>query len=155
MNTLNFNTIFYNAFDTFKVFETIPFEISGINLENHTKTIWQTLNHLILWQKHQLLQLESIESTINFSESESWIIKNKAENSLEWQTKVDEFSIQIKDMKEIISNLNMSDNNLEEKLKIIQDCSTHLSFHLGEIILIGRQKNQYPQPHEMNNFLAN
>jgi hypothetical protein len=44
--------------------------------------------------------------------------------------------------------------DIEQKLKIIQDLSIHLSFHLGEIVLIMRQNGHYPMPNEMKNFLA-
>lgn len=54
MEKLNFTYIFQNAFDSFKVFETIPIEISEILIEGHSKTIWQTLNHLIKWKEFQL-----------------------------------------------------------------------------------------------------
>ena len=39
-------------------------------------------------------------------------------------------------------------------MKIIQDLTVHLSFHLGEVVLVLRQNGQYPMPSEMNAFLA-
>ena len=69
------------------------------------------------------------------------------------ETKISEFENQIEIIKNIVETLNFKDEKINEKMKIIQNSSTHLSFHLGEIILIGRQKNKYPQPSEMNEFL--
>lgn len=153
MNTLNFNTIFQNGFDTFKVFETIPVDLSGVFIEGHYKTIWETLNHLILWRAFQIRQLKDIDTTIDFNEAESWIAESKPKNTTEWNTKTNEFNSQTTEIKSIINNLDISDIKLSEKLKLIQDSSTHLAFHLGEIILIARQKNEYPKPSEMNEFL--
>ncbi len=153
MDKLNFNFIFQNAFDTFKVFETIPSEISGILIEGHSKTIWQTLNHLIIWREFQIEKLKNINSKIDFNESESWVSELKPNNLNEWETKTEEFKSQTEQIEKIVLNLDSSDLKLDEKLKLIQDSSTHLSFHLGEIILIARQKNEYPKPEEMNNFL--
>ncbi len=48
MDNLNFQYIFNNVFDTFKVFETIPIELGRMLIEGHSKSIWQTLNHLIV-----------------------------------------------------------------------------------------------------------
>lgn len=149
MNKLNFKFIFQNAFDTFKVFETIPIEISGILIEGHSKTIWQTLNHLIIWRDFKIQKRTNINIKIDFNESESWIVESKPSNSNEWKKRISEF----KNQAERIENLDSLDLKLEEKLKLIQDSSTHLSFHLGEIILIARQKNKYPKPNEMNKFL--
>jgi len=62
MNELNFSKIFQNAFDTFKVFETIPIEISGILIDGHSTTIWQTLTHLIKWREYRILQINDINT---------------------------------------------------------------------------------------------
>lgn len=154
MTKLNFKFIFQNAFDSFKVFETIPIEISGILIEGHSKTIWQTLNHLIKWREFQILKIADIEKKTDFIESESWITELEPKNPNDWKKKISIFKRQSEQIENQIKNLDLSDLRLEEKLKLIQDSSTHLSFHLGEIILIARQKNKYPQPNEMNEFLA-
>lgn len=153
MNILNFKYIFQNAFDTFKVFDTIPNEISGILIEGHSKTIWEVLNHLILWREFQIQKLTNINDKIDFNESESWLAEAKPNNQNEWKIKIQEFNNQTEQIEYLIDNLDSSDLKLEEKLKLIQDSSTHLSFHLGEIILIARQKNKYPKSNEMNEFL--
>ncbi|MGK0390215.1 MAG: hypothetical protein ACI94Y_002966 [Maribacter sp.] len=153
MNTFNFKYIFQNSLDTFKVFETLPIDIYGILIEGHSKTIWQTLNHLIIWRNFQILKMKDINANIHFNESDSWITGIKPNNEEEWKLKINEFDIQTKEIKSLILNLNSTDIKLNEKLKLIQDSSTHLSFHLGEIILIARQKNKYPKPSEMNIFL--
>lgn len=155
MDKLNFNYIFKNAFDTFKVFDTIPFEISGDVSEGYSKTIWETLNHLIVWREFQIQKLTNVDAAIDFDESESWISESKPNNLNEWNIKISAFKNQAKLIDNLIENLDSSDLQLEEKLKLIQDSSTHLSFHLGEIIVIARQKNKYPQPSEMNEFLKN
>ena len=153
MNKVNFEYIFQNAFDTFKVFETIPFEISGTLIEGHSKTIWQTLNHLISWRAHQLLQLKNRCVKIDFIEAESWITQTEPTNLDEWKKAINIFNKQTEKLQKIILQLDSSEVRLEEKLKLIQDSSTHLCFHLGEIILIARQKNKYPKQSEMNEFL--
>lgn len=154
MNKHNFNFIFQNAFDTFKVFETIPFEISGILIEGHSKTIWQTLNHLLKWREFQIQKIANINATIDFKESESWITESNPNTKDEWELKINEFQLQTEQIKNQIDTLDASDEKIDEKLKLIQDSSTHLSFHLGEIIVLARQKNKYPKPSEMNQFLA-
>jgi exonuclease VII small subunit len=153
MNVLNFKYIFQNAFDTFKVFETIPIEISGILIDGHSKTIWETLNHIIKWREFQIQKLTNLNKKVDFNESESWIAEPKPKNQNEWNIKISVFNGQTERIENLIENIDSSDLQLEEKLKLIQDSSTHLSFHLGEIILIARQKNKYPKPNEMNEFL--
>ena len=155
MVPLNFNIIFQNAFDTYKTFETIPFEIKDTLIEGQSKTIWQTLNHLVIWMEFQLWQLENIENDFNFVESDSWIESIKPVDNLEWLLKINEFKTQTEKIINLIDKLDSADLLLEKKLKIIQDSSTHLAFHLGEIILIARVKNVYPTSEKMNEFLKN
>jgi len=63
------------------------------------------------------------------------------------------FKSQEVEIRKHVASLYLSDKWLGDKLKIIQDLSVHLSFHLGEIVLIARQKGKYPKPHEMREFL--
>ncbi len=155
MNYLNFKYIFQNAFDTFKVFETIPTEISGLIIDGHSKSIWQILNHLVIWRKYQIDKLSNIEMDFEFNESESWIINTNPIDENQWFEKIEEFHNQTEQLKVLFTNLKPSDSRLNEKIKLILESSNHLSFHLGEIILIARQKNSYPSPDEMNEFLLN
>ncbi|MFD0963892.1 hypothetical protein [Pseudofulvibacter geojedonensis] len=57
MHKLAYNYIFQNAFDTFKVFETITYKSFGVVIEGHSKSIWQILNHIIIWQSFQINQI--------------------------------------------------------------------------------------------------
>lgn len=155
MSDLNFSHIFKNAFDTFKVFETISFDFFGLIINGHSTSIWQILNHLVIWQEFQLKQLNSTSSNHFFDETASWVANSSPANKKQWLAKINEFNIQITTLKSIAYSLSIADDNLNDQLKIIQESSTHLSFHIGEIILIARQKNQYPQPSEMTLFLKN
>lgn len=120
MSKLNFKYIYQNALDTFKVFETIPFEIYSVLIEGHSKTIWETLNHLILWREFQIQKLTKIKGKINFNESESWIAASKPINPKDWETKINKFRSQTEQILSLIENLDSSDLLLEEKLKLIQ-----------------------------------
>lgn len=53
----------------------------------------------------------------------------------------------------MISELDIADPHINQKLKLIQDLSVHLSFHLGEVILMRRMAGTYPLPHQMKDFL--
>ncbi|MCH2044470.1 MAG: DinB family protein [Saprospiraceae bacterium] len=153
MEKLNFSYIFKNSFETFKVFETIPMKVAGILIEGHTSSIWQILNHLVIWQRFGIEKLSNINTEIQFDEAQSWIKEQAPKDVMEWNNKIQEFDQQVAQLKQFIQTLNMEDAMLNEKLEIVQEASIHLSFHLGEIILMARQKNKYPKPSEMKAFL--
>lgn len=151
---MNFEYIFKDAFETFKVFETIPFDKSGVKADSNSTSIWQILNHLVKWQEHQINHLNNSKNKFKFNELDSWIEEFQALSQSDWNKKVLQFNHQIQTIEQFIVQLNSNDSNINEYLKIIQDLSIHLSFHLGEIILLGRLHKIYPQTHEMNTFLA-
>ena len=53
-----------------------------------------------------------------------------------------------------LTKMTTGQKDIEQKLKIVQDLTVHLSFHLGEIILIMRQNGHYPMPSDMKTFLT-
>jgi len=152
MNQNQFQILFQDAFDTFKVFHAINLIEVGLVLPKAPKTIWQILNHLIAWQEYQLGLLQSVESVI-LNEEATWINQLKSVSQDELEKAVLKFDSQIQQINNEVINLNSDDPLIYTKLKILQDLSVHLSFHLGEIILIRRMMGIYPLPHEMKEFL--
>lgn len=70
------------------------------------------------------------------------------------QQTINTFNNQIEQIKSEIQTLSTESNDTEKKLKIVQDLSVHLSFHLGEMVLQMRQNGHYPMPSEMKEYLA-
>lgn len=54
----NYQALFANSFDTFKVFDNLTLSEIGITPTHSPKTIWQILNHIIMWQNYQYTQLK-------------------------------------------------------------------------------------------------
>jgi len=151
--TIQFESIFSEAFDTFKVFKNLsPDTVTSIT-PGTSKNIWQILNHLILWQENQLLLVQGKEPEKNISEIETWIKTEVPNGQNDIDIAVSIFDVQINKIKTIAWTLSLSELNFEIKLKTILDISTHLSFHLGEIILLRRQCGNYPMPEDMPAFL--
>lgn len=145
--------LYRNSFDTYKVFDTLKVEAVGRSSLNAPKTIWQILNHLVIWQEHQILQLKGLEGNIGINEQESWIEEEHCESQEALDTTVLTFHNQLTRIKEEVSKIDPDDQRLHWKLKVIQDLSVHLSFHVGEVVLMRRIEGTYPMPDEMKEFL--
>lgn len=145
-----FNQIFQDSFETFKVFETLPYQIYGSTVKGHSKTIWQILNHLVIWQEFQLAQLNGGVNS-NFVESESWMLQMSPKDENEVKLKIQEFKKQIGFLKSKSKTICTENTS---QLKVLIESSNHLSFHLSEIILLARLEQKYPQADEMKAFLA-
>ena len=151
---MTFDKIFSDSFDTFKVLHHIDVSTASLQAVNTPKSIWQILNHLIIWQEFQLRKLKGLDSTA-IEESDTWKTEPIVRDQELLQQSVSTFHNQMEQVKNEIKILSTESNDIEIKLKIVQDLSVHLSFHLGEMILQMRQNGHYPMPSEMKAFLAN
>jgi uncharacterized damage-inducible protein DinB len=153
MNKLDFGDIFFDSFDTFKVFDDLKLDQVNQTILNTPKTVWQILNHLIIWQQDQLNMLNGKTDLLSINETETWNVTYPEEQELV-DNAVLTFKDQIKSIKAIIAELTTETTDIQLKLKCIQEIANHLSFHLGEIILIRRQMKNFPLPGEMKKFLT-
>ncbi len=62
------------------------------------------------------------------------------------------FKSQLAEIQEGIPKLTINGSEITNKLKIIQDVTVHLSFHISEIILMRRMAGNHPLPHQMKEF---
>jgi len=148
-----FETLFADSFDTFKVFDNLTLsEISNTPI-NSPKTIWQILNHLITWQNYQLTQLKNIQQYIELDEEATWIDDQNPSVQQGLNNALVTFKNQQQQLAEEILAFDSNDLYINQKLKIVQDLSVHLSFHVGEVILMRRMAGTYPLPHQMKEFL--
>lgn len=152
---MNYKYIFSESFDTFKVFENLTIEKVNKTVDGMPQTIWQILNHLAVWQAHQIALLEGDkQGNAGFNEQASWIKNKYVHHEEELNEHIETLIAQIKHVKHFIDSLDYHKHDLENELRIIQDMSIHLSFHLGELVLIMRLNGDYPLPHQMEAFLA-
>jgi len=148
-----FEILFADSFDTFKVFDNLTLsEISNTPI-NSPKTIWQILNHLITWQNYQLTQLKNIQQYIELDEEATWIDDQNPSVQQGLNNALVTFKNQQQQLAEEILAFDSNDLYINQKLKIVQDLSVHLSFHVGEVILMRRMAGTYPLPHQMKEFL--
>jgi hypothetical protein len=152
MHSYQMTAFFAGSFDTFKVFEGLKVQ-NLISEFEFPATIWQVLNHLIGWQKWQLAQLTDNVPVSHFDESGSWIDEKLPASQHVLDQAVNLFDKQISEIKEAIAQLKDDEETSFQQWKIIQDVSLHLSFHLGEVVLMRRLMKDYPLPHQMKEFL--
>ena len=148
-----FETLFADSFDTFKVFDNLTLSEISDTPTNSPKTTWQILNHLIMWQNYQLTQLKNIQQHIDLNEEATWIDDQNPSDQLELNEVLVIFKNQQQQLTDEISAFDNNDLHLTQKLKLVQDLSVHLSFHVGEVILMRRMAGTYPLPHQMKEFL--
>ena len=150
---MDISQLFKDSFDTFKVFDNLTIKQASQTLDNTPKTVWQILSHLTIWQDYQLRLLSDEFLSQSINEIDTWTEEQSVQNQGLLDEKVHEFKRQIDSIKSVVSSLKMADFGYEIKIKIIQDLTLHLSFHLGEIVSLRRSCGNYPWPNEMKEFL--
>ena len=148
-----FEILFADSFDTFKVFDNLTLGEISNTPTNSPKTIWQILNHLITWQNYQLTQLKNIQQHIELDEEATWIDDQNPSVQQGLNNALVTFKNQQQQLAEEILAFDSNDLYINQKLKIVQDLSVHLPFHVGEVILMRRMAGTYPLPHQMKEFL--
>ena len=150
---MDISQLFKDSFDTFKVFDNLTIEQASQTSDNTPKTVWQILNHLTIWQEYQLrlLRNEFVSQSIN--EIDTWTEEQSVLDQGLLDEKINQFKSQIDSVKSEVNSLNMADRGHETRIKIVQDLTLHLSFHLGEIISLKRTHRNYPWPNEMRELL--
>lgn len=149
---INFENIFAESFDTFRAFRDLKVDDVGDKSDRSPNTIWQTLNHLILWQNHQLKILTQKDTGKQFWELDSWIKERQPKSQHQLDNTVESLGKQIDQFYIEIKKLRITDSCFEEKIKAIHEAANHLAFHLGEIIHLRRILGNYPMPDQMKEF---
>ena len=145
--------IFIDSFDIFKVFDKLNIQQASLTNYNSPNSVWQILNHLIIWQDYQIEKLCNID-TKDINEIDTWLTEKEVSDQIILNEKIEKFEKQIVWIKTELNKMTIEQIDIEQKIKIIQDLTIHISFHLGEIVLILRQNGHYPLPNKMKYFLA-
>jgi len=149
---MKLDSLFVDSFDTFKVFDKLDTQQASLTNNNSPKSVWQILNHLLIWQDYQIKKLCD-NDTKDINEIDTWFAEKIIVDQGFLNDNIAKFEKQIKMVKAELTKITIEQKDIEQKLKIVQDLTIHLSFHLGEIVIIMRQNGHYPMPNEMKNFL--
>lgn len=153
MTQTNIREAFKDAFDTFKAFDNLTVKSSGADQDEFPSSVWQILNHLLVWQAYQLSGLQGTFPEKHISEEKTWISERIPPDQAALQSAVERFKHQLETIRAEVNRLPDMGEALSSKLTIIQEIALHLSFHLGEVVLMRRVKGSYPMPHQMKDFL--
>jgi uncharacterized damage-inducible protein DinB len=145
--------LFNQAFDTFKAFDNLTLCSSSAEQQTFPASIWQILQHLLVWQSHQLALLQGTASAETFDERRSWDAARVPPSEAALQTAVTQFKLQLTNFQTWASQAKGDAQQVLAQALILQDVALHLSFHLGEVVLMRRLQGSYPLPAHMQEFL--
>ncbi|RZK32416.1 MAG: hypothetical protein EOO61_16935 [Hymenobacter sp.] len=153
MNAVDSQHLFEQAFDTFKAFDNLTVATSSAEQQAFPVSIWQILQHLLVWQAHQVAQLQGLTSAEAFDEKRSWDASRVPPSEAVLQAAVTQFKHQLVDLRTWASKAKGDAQQVLALGLVLQKVALHLSFHLGEVVLMRRLQGSYPLPTHMSEFL--
>lgn len=145
--------LFAQAFDTFKAFDDLTVASSSWEPQVFPTSIWQILHHLLRWQAHQLAQLQDPLLVESFDEKRSWNAEREPPSEAALQAAVTQFKHQLVQLQNWANEAKGDAQQVLAQGVVLQAVVLHLSFHLGEVVLMRRLQGSYPLPAHMQQFL--
>lgn len=153
MTPADSSRLFEQAFDTFKAFDDLTVASSSAEQQAFPASIWQILQHLLTWQAHQLAQLRGTGLAEPFDEKRSWEAERVPPSEAGLQAAVAQFKHQLAQLQTQANQVPGEARQVLEQELVLQAVALHLSFHLGEVVLMRRLQGSYPWPAQMSEFL--
>ena len=130
--------------------EDLKVGITGKKILNTPYTLCQCLKHLRYWQDKYLRLLNGEAVTLDHSWQEGWESVLNACNQSELDAEIQKFTHTISKVEDILNKnpgqLNRPIACYETGFHLIQAMGSHISYHIGEIVLLRRIFGAWPPP---------
>ena len=136
--------------DLQKALEGLKVNLTGRKILNAPYTIWQLIKHINFWQDKFLSRLEGKQ---NYKLAGNWMEGWEEQQNAEYQEELDREINRLHDgITKTLKLLgqeedcSICDLDYTNKYDIVQAMGSHLSYHLGEIILLRRIFGSWREP---------
>ena len=132
-----------------KALNGLRLDVSGKKVINTPYTIWQLLNHLNYWQVKFLQKLEGKEVNFSINWEDGWEVSLNAANQEILDRKIKNLLGNIEKATDILIS---EDEKIEpqkyyqDKFDVLQAMASHISYHLGELIILRRMFGAWNAP---------
>ena len=131
-----------------RALEGLTFETAGRKTDLMPYTIWQLLKHMNYWQQKWLDRLDGKPVAQDSSWKNGWTEEVNASSPEVLNKEVTSFLQSIEKVKNILEQgkvLEVTTNEYySNQYEIIQAMASHLSYHLGELVLLRRILGNWP-----------
>jgi len=122
--------------------EGLTLSYTGKKILNTPYTIWQCLKHINYWQDKFIRRLNGEIVETDLSWKEGWEEKLNAGTQGELDREIEKFNNSLKAVRSLLTNnpshLHEPSGKYENKFLVIQTMASHISYHIGEIVLLRR-----------------
>lgn len=131
-----------------KALEGLTIKTAGRVIENIPYTIWQQIGHINFWQDIMIARLKGENTPDNIEVADGWPPEKSPANAEELEDAIDQLCTGLATVKVLLLYAeelyhSPSYHNGYEQISVI---ASHLSYHLGQIMLMRRLTGDYPPP---------
>ena len=123
---------------------------AGISVDHAPHTIWQQIKHLNYWQDRFISRIEGMKVLPAKSSEEGWCWNKAPANESEYRQEVGKLLTGINYISEtMLCNapcLRENKGDYPNGYAVVQAMASHLSYHIGEIVLLRRMIGAWPPP---------
>lgn len=131
-------------------FEALDVFIAGKVVADSPFTIWQIINHLNFWQERFIGHLNNEPLSPVEKAIDGWPGASAPSSENELAHEIEKLLNYIKLVKkeylEGAKDLNQKRDNYNSGYELLQAMASHLSYHLGQIVLLRRMQKAWPPP---------
>lgn len=129
------------------VVEDLNIEIAGKEIKSSPYTIWQVLKHINYWQEKFISCIKDKSTPPAITAKEGWSFPKSPQNEKELKNEIQKFT---SSLDEAISFNEIELRKTAQKYKsgydVLQSMASHISYHIGEIVLLRRIIGDWPPP---------
>lgn len=133
-----------------RALEGLKLDVTGKKILNTPYTIWQLLKHISYWQHIWMKRLDGQEVEEEASWQLGWCEPLNASSQAELDMEITALLSSINELKERLKSDKPIDvipnQHYDNHHDIVQAMASHLSYHIGELILLRRIFGAWPPP---------
>ena len=131
-----------------KALEGLTVTIAGKEIENAPYTIWQLIKHISFWHDYALDYLAGNKLPEVKKSSEGWTAQKAPLDAKELGMVIQKLLADIEQAESWTDRLETlpAPSTYENPWNVYQMMASHISYHLGEIVLLRRMAGDYPPP---------
>jgi hypothetical protein len=133
-----------------RAFEGLSWRQAGQEVPGSPHTIWQLLKHLNYWQDRLISRIEGMKVLPAKTSDDGWKFEKAPSDETTYRRELGKFLTGIDYMTQTLlpesNGLIDCKGDYPNGFAVIQTMASHISYHLGEVVLLRRMLELWPPP---------
>ncbi len=133
-----------------RAFEGLTWRESGLSVQNYPHTIWQLLKHMNYWQDRLISRIEGMKVLPAKTSEDGWKFDLSPADEETYKRELGKLLTGTNYITQTIlpktEELKEVKGDYPNGFMVIQTMASHLSYHLGEVVLLRRVLGLWPPP---------